>query len=510
MKVLLSMPLNVRTNKEDNPPLGLAYLAAVLINEGHSVKIIDPDVEEYNEKRFIKKVKQINPDVVGITCTSDFRFNTFNTANLIKKEFPDKKVILGGPHIQHTDVDTLEHIKSVDLIIRGEGEITLSETVNAIEKDKELDGIQGLTFRKEGKIKRNPDRPLIADIDKIPLPAREALAFEKYQGLLEITYNKKMTPVMGSRGCPMQCIFCSGTFGKTCRNRSPESVVEEIRLLKDKYKYDAFNIWDDIFTVNKKRTTEICNRIINEKLDISFFCNGHVNCIDKELIILLKKAGCTTIDYGIESGSQRILNVIKKGISVDKAKQAIEITLDEGVNVMPGIMFNHPTETFEDLRMTLEFRKYLMRLSEKYKHKAQVFHLSGGMMTSIYPGTEIEKIAKENGVMPKDFSWTLPYYNKTNLLWGENPNMPLYTGIPIPDFIKFYVDYSIKNKECYNLTTVIYKQLKALKKNPSIKLSADIAGYMGKCTTHFSYQEYKAAAKEISVLLKRKIHSITH
>lgn len=508
MKIVLSMPVNVKTNKEDNPPLGLAYLAAVLINEGHKVKILDPAVEGYTNKTFIKKIKEIDPDVVGITCTSDFRFNTFETANLIRKEFTDKKIILGGPHVQNTDVETLQHIKSVDIIVRGEGEITLSETINALEKGKELRNILGLTFRENGKIIRNPDRPLIVNIDDLPLPAREALPFDKYRGLLEITYDKKMTSIMGSRGCPMQCIFCFGIFGKTCRNRSPDSIINELKLLKEKYNYSAFNIYDDIFTVNRKRTMEICKKIIDEHLDIEFFCNGHVNCIDKELITTLKRAGCKTLDYGIESGSQRILNVIRKGILIDKAKSVIEMTLNEGINVFPGLMFNHPTETFEDLKMTLEFRKYLMKLSEKYKGKAEVFHLSGGVMTSIYPGTEIEKMARERGIMPKDFSWTLPYYNKENLLWGENPNIPLYTGIPIPKFIEFYVNYSIKNKAYYNLTTVIYKQLKALKKSPNMKLSADIANYMGQCITHFSTQDYKTAAKEASILFKRKIHSL--
>lgn len=510
MRVLLTMPLFIRTNKEDQPPLGLAYLAAVLLEKGHDVKVLDPNVEDLNPEQYLKIIKQYNPDVIGMPCTTDFRFPTFKTAGIIKNEFPEIPLVMGGNHVTYVDVDTLNMVKSVDFIVRGEGEITLSELVENLEK-KQFDQIRGLTYRApDGRVIRNPDRPLIEDLDSLPFPAREVLPFSKYQGLIEVSFDRKMTPVVGSRGCPMPCVFCSGIFGKRCRTRSVKSLFEEMKFLYDRYNFKAFNIWDDIFTLNKKRAIDLSKEIIKERMDVEFFCNGHVLSIDDEMLSVMKKAGCKVLDLGIESGSDRILKVIKKGITIDQAKKAILMTLKNDISVNPGMMFNHPTETLYDVGLTLRFRKYMFELNKKYK--AGIYPKSGGVMSTIYPGTELERLAKEEGIIPKNFNWSAPYYNERNLIWGEYPYVPIYEHIPLDQFVNFYIKESIRIGHPYELITVMYRQMLGLKKGLKLRRGIDIVKNELACLrgiiTEFDKKDYEYASEELKVLIRRRGLSI--
>jgi radical SAM superfamily enzyme YgiQ (UPF0313 family) len=507
MKVLLTTPW-MKTNKEDQPALGLAYVAAVLIQNGHETKIFDPNVDRISEKTLLQRIKDYDPDIIGLPCVTEFRFQTFKNVDMIKNQFPDTPVVLGGNHVTHVDVETLDLIKNVNFIVRGEGEMTMLELVEELKKQNpKFDHITGLTYRdKDGRAVRNENRPLITNLDDIPFPARDAMPFEKYRGLLESKYHKEVTPIMGSRGCPNQCVFCSGIFGRTCRMRSAKSIVEEMKLLHDKYNFKAFNIWDDIFTINKKRITEICDLIIKEKMDVDFFCSSHVLSLNQEILNLMYKAGCRVIDLGVESGSDRILKVIKKGITIDQAKNAIQMCLENDIDAWPGIMFNHPTETLYDVGLTLRFRKYLFELNKKYK--AEVHHKSGGLMSTIYPGTELERLAKEEGILPNDFKWSAPYYNQRNLIWGEYPYVPLFEHIPLEKFVKFYIREAKKINYPYSLITVMYKQLLGLKKGPSIKRTYDVTKNSILClsgmVTEMDYEDYKYAIDELIVLIKRR------
>ncbi|MBW2989025.1 B12-binding domain-containing radical SAM protein [Candidatus Woesearchaeota archaeon] len=504
MKIALIIPPKIFLTKEYTPPLGFAYIAAVLREEGNEVKIIDCLVEEYDYDNLARIIKKLNSDIYGIACWTDSRFETFRTASLIKKIDPESLVLVGGCHAQFTDVDTLNNFEDIDIIVRGEGEITLTEIARKLKEGGGFEDVAGITYRSpEGEIKINQSRPLISDLNKIPLPARDLLPMHKYHPLQEGTYDKKVTSVMFSRGCPMRCIFCSNsaTSHGSYRTREPSKCIEELKILKEKYKFQAFDIWDDTFNINKKWLTEICKGIIEEKLDITWYARARLNFVDYESIKLMKRAGCDSLCFGIESGSPRVLEVIKKEITVDMVKEGIKKCLDTGIAVKAGFIFNHPTETLSDVKMTLDLMAYLRKLT--YKHNQKLKTTPG--ILRIYPGTEVEQIARKNGILPKNFSWSKPYYNFDNLRWDSSPYTPLYSGIPLEKLAKFYIKESLKQGEWFPSMQLMYYDLKTFLKKPSVHIARSILDKTGSTALRLNPKNYPLIAKEAGAFMRRKM-----
>lgn len=405
MKISLIFPPNIYQTKQSMPPLGIAWLAAVLRQAGyHDVFLIDSMAGRYSNQDIVELLKKQGPDVIGISFGTQIRFSAFDLARLIKEDFPQVLLVAGGPHPTLAAQDTLKNIPEIDIVVRGEGEVSFLNLVRAIDENRNLAEVRGVSFRdQKGNVIHNlPELP-IQDLDKLPLPARDLLPMEKYEQTTVLS-RKRATSILSSRGCPYHCVYCSTSeqWGHFIRHRSAKNVVDEIESLLKTYPFlESIRFFDDVFTMDKKRVIDICQEILRRKLNFTWECEARVNTIDEEIVREMKKAGCEFIDLGIESGSNRILKNIKKNITVEQAIEAVKTTKKAGIGLKVFFMHGLPGETYEDIKKTVFLSRYLF-------HELGVEGTTQGI-TTIYPGTELEMIAKTLGKLPKDFSWSKYY-----------------------------------------------------------------------------------------------------
>ncbi len=365
-------------------PLGIGYLAAVLEEDGHVVDVIDCQVQQYTSNDIESELERLQPDVIGVTSTTLTYKSATEIVQAAKKACPNSLTIMGGPHVTVVDDQTLSEQPELDIIVRGEGERTLLELVDKFSKSnmKNLDDVLGITFRKNGKIIQTPNRPFIQNIDDLPYPAFKHFDVNKYR-----IFGKTYLPVITSRGCPFQCTFClaSKMCGRGFRARSPKNVVDELEFLRDMFGADAFSFYDDTFTFDRKRARDICKEMKTRKLDLQWDCRTRVDRISKEDLAVLKDAKCQLIHFGVESGSQKMLNLMKKGTTVEQNALAIKWAKAAGISVAISVVVGYPGETPELLQETLDF---MYRTRPDYVY----------MCVAIpYPGTEMYDYLKELG-----------------------------------------------------------------------------------------------------------------
>jgi len=423
MKIVLVFPPNIYQTKQSMPPLGLAWLAAVLRKEGYNdVKIIDSIANRYTKEEVVELLKKEKPDLIGMSFGTQIRFSAFDLARLIKKNFPQIPLVVGGPHPTLTYQDLLENIPEIDIVLRGEGEISFVNLVKTIEKKGDLAGVKGISFRdKEGRVVNNQPEDMIEDLDSLPFPARDLLDMEKYEQTAASS-KKRCTNILTSRGCPYHCVYCSVSeqWGHKIRYRSAKNVVDEIEFLLKTYPFlQGIRFFDDVFTMNKERVLEICKEIHKRNLNFVWECEARANTVDPEMLKAMKEAGCEFIDLGIESGSDRILKNIKKSITVEQAINAAKMIKEAGIDLKAFIMHGLPGETYEDIKKTVFLSRYLF-------YKLKIRGTTQGI-TIIYPGTELERIAKDLGTLPKDFSWSKSYVSKKSYPpLDDAPCMPIF------------------------------------------------------------------------------------
>lgn len=351
MKILLIQPPPRKIVKEDIvvPPLGIAYLAAVIEKQGHSVSIIDAFAEALDLHSLEDRVKKIAPDLIGITGMTPVIDNAFRTAGICRRYA--KYVVIGGPHVSVAGSKVFEQCPDVDYVIQGEGEISFPLLVEALERNKDITNVPGVITRDFS----NLPSPLIDELDSIPFPARHLLPNERYRYILS---SGKVTTMFTSRGCPYHCVFCDkAVFGSKWRARSAANVLDEIELVRRDYGIDSIIFYDDLFTLDKKRVLEICQGIIDRELKIEWKCEGRVNLADKETLTLMKKAGCSMIAYGVESGNQKGLDYLNKGTTVEQIRNAFELTKRAGIRPMAYFVLGIPVETYDDELRTIDFAK---------------------------------------------------------------------------------------------------------------------------------------------------------
>ena len=368
------------------PPLGLAYLAAMLEKEGHEVDIIDAQALKLSISQIKKEIEERQPDLLGVTSVTPTIYEALELIKITKSVSPYTFTVLGGPHVSFLPIKTLEECPQLDAVCIGEGEETVVDLAKTVECGGNLSNVRGIAYRSEGGIVKNPPRPLISDLDSLPFPARHLLPMNKYTIL-----GKKSVigHLMTSRGCPFNCIFCSSSllFGKKFRGRSPENVVDEMEHVISEYKARTIEFADDEFTLNRKRVEGICYEIRKRGLDVFWACSSRVDTISKDLLKKMKRAGCFLIYYGIESGSQRILNFIRKGITIDKVIRAIKWTKEVGIKTLGSFIIGFPGETEEDIKKTISLAK---KLRLDYAQFA---------IATPYPGTELYDLAKREGML---------------------------------------------------------------------------------------------------------------
>lgn len=422
MNISLIFPPSIYQTKQTMPPLGVAWLAATLRENGFKeVRLIDSVVNKYSNERIIEELKKQNPAIIGLSFGTQNRFLAFDCANLIKKKFPKTPIVVGGPHPTLTAGDTLQNISDIDIVVRGEGEYSFLDLIKTIDKRGDLRTVKGISFRdKKGRVIHNPNREVIQSLDDLPMPARDLLPIDKYQQTIPLS-DKICTSMITSRGCPYNCVYCSTSeqWGHKIRHRSAKNVVDEIEYLIKNYKLDGVGFFDDVFTMDKKRVIEICREILKRKLNIHWWCEARANTIDKELVKWMRKSGCEHISMAIESGSNRILRNIKKAITVEQGIEAAKIIKRAGIKLKAFFMHGLPGETYKDIKKTVFLSRYL-------EHKLGVDEATQSL-TIVYPGTELEKLAKEMGALPKDFSWAEYFEEKRSYPPLDTcKNMPIF------------------------------------------------------------------------------------
>lgn len=337
-------------------PLGLGYIASVLRNEGHKVILFDPEVENLSYEEIKERIYSYSPDLVGIGCvTSNFN-NSLRIARLVKRRL-NIPLIIGGPHASALPEDILNNCKEFDVAVIGEGEYTMSE----ICKQKPLEQISGIAFRKNGNIIRTAPRKWIKDVDKLPLPARDLVNLNNYKPQANLDIGRRSATMITSRGCPFNCTYCASrlVLGKSFRPHSPEYVLNEIEYLIKTYHVEYIMFQDDTLTLDKKRMEKICSIILKKNLKFKWWCLTRVDAISEDLLNLMKSAGCFFVSYGIESGDDQILKNMKKGITVSQAKSALSTTNKVGLKSQCYYMFGNEGETKETMKKTISLSKEL-------------------------------------------------------------------------------------------------------------------------------------------------------
>jgi radical SAM superfamily enzyme YgiQ (UPF0313 family) len=389
MKIIL---ISTQKMKTSHPPLGIAYLAAVLKENGYNnIQFIDNNTIQ-DDKEIERLIRKSQPDMVGITIMTMQLHEAEKIAGIIKKIEKSITIIAGGPHPTIMPEETLEN-KNIDIAVIGEGEYTFPELVKSLENKKPIGNINGICYKLDGKLKRTKPREPILNIDELPHPARDLLPMEYYlSNIPQYPLIMPVTHICAIRGCPFNCSFCQPTvrklFGNKVRYRSPENVVDEMEYVAAKYKLGSINIDGDTLTANKKWIISLCDNIKERKLDIPWYIGTRVNTVTKEILQKMKDSGCYFIQFGVESGSQRILDeIMQKGITLKQTKDCFKWCHKVGILTNANIMIGSPTETRHDIFLTY---KLLKELEPEY---------ISAYITNPLPGTYLYDIAKSKKLL---------------------------------------------------------------------------------------------------------------
>lgn len=380
-----------RTNHGKTTPLGPLYLTSVLEQAGCVVDFRDYQIESNQNSLSQKNILNFLSDshkTLGISCF----FNTIPFLLLclqeIKAQYPEKTVVLGGSGPSSNAGRLMKKFPFIDVVVRGEAENTILDFV----KNRCYKNIKGITFREGKNVCVNPPRERIKKLDNLPFPAYHRINLSDYDHVGIIT----------SRGCPYECTFCevAPLWGHYTTRRSVSNVINEIKILKNQYSVKTLHINDDTFVLNKKWVMDFCKKLKAENLDISWRCLGRINLMDKELLSSMADAGCIGIQYGIESGSQRVLNRIKKKIDLNQVEKVVEMSVNHIDNVISTFMWGFPFETMEDFYETI----YLMGQVAEMGSSIKLLFLSPASLTPLY----------------KEYNEQLNFSEElvSNLVWG--------------------------------------------------------------------------------------------
>lgn len=382
-------------------PLGIGYIAAVLEQNNFDVKIIDCRVLNMGFQKLLDILRKMQPNIIGLTATVLEIQKSIQFAETLKKELPNSLLMIGGPHITSAPKQTMEQ-SLFDIGVISEGEYTTLEIVQKLSESgtgkltpSQLVGISGIVYKENGEIKFSPPRRYIEDLDILPFPARHLYPLLSKYSPVPASYIKlPLGHIITSRGCPNQCIFCDRkVFGNRFRARSPKNIVDEIEELIKLHGAREIKFFDDTFTLDKQRVYEIFAETERRKLKFPWSCLTRVNYIDYSLLKTMKKTGCWQILYGLESGDQRMLNIMKKGTTVEQNREAVILAKKVGLNVRASFVLGMPGETSASLRRTIDFAKSIP------------LDVVNFYTVTLYPGSELyEMVRKEGKVLHDDFS----------------------------------------------------------------------------------------------------------
>jgi len=414
MKILLIAPSQKQIYGEKiSPPypsLGLLMIGAVLREMKQTVKFIDIDAQNYDDYRLIAEIKNYNPALVCLTCVTP----TFNAASRVAglvKKHSSALVVFGGVHATIAPEECFKNT-DIDFLAIGEGELTIKELAGRLETGtKDFSGIKGLWSRNGQAIIKGEARPLIENLDELPWPAWDLVEnLNNYQ--TPDALRRPVMSIMTTRGCPFGCTFCCSKqiFGRRYRVRSKDSLIKEIKYYIEKFGVKELHIMDDVFTLSKERTIEICRAIQAEKFDLTFsFANGiRVDSVDDEVMQILKDTGFQDLGFGVETGDEKILESIKKSTTKDSMRRAFKLAKKFGFNTWGFFMFGLPGETQITIKKTIDFAIELDPDFAKF------------LILKPFPGSEVFNDLNSRGCI-KDFNYdnygvyTAPIHELPNL-----------------------------------------------------------------------------------------------
>ncbi|MBU0952256.1 MAG: B12-binding domain-containing radical SAM protein [Elusimicrobia bacterium] len=368
------------------PPLGLAYLAAVL-EKKHEVKIVDGAALNITVEDIKQTLIDWKPDILGVTAYTPTFYRAVAACKMAKEIDKNILTILGGPHPSACPEDSIKDM-AVDLVVVGEGEEVIIEIIAAIESKSDFSKVNGIFYKKDAKIISTPPHDRVKNLDALPFPARHLLNWDLYKPSVMHYKNLPAFSIMCGRGCPYRCTFCSCSkvFKTKVTLRTPENILEEIKFLIDKYGAKEIMFWDDSFGLYKKWMDTMCSYL--KPLNITWSCWMRVNMVEPEILKKMKDSGCWHISYGIESGNQKVLDTIKKGITVEQIKNAFKWTHEAGLEARGTFILGLPNDTWETMMDTIN-------IAIDIKADYAQFQL-----LTPYPGTELWDVAAQYG----DFS----------------------------------------------------------------------------------------------------------
>jgi len=394
-----------------NPPIGLGYLASILRENGHEAYIIDCAILKQSYSQIISQIKQINPDVIGITALSSYYSEMRNLSFAVRKL--GLPIILGGVHATALPELSLKEYRA-EFVVVGEGELTILELINNWNDIESRKKVRGVAYVENGKVKINPRRELIQNLDEIPFPAWDLINPLKYPREPHGHWIKRfpIAPILTTRGCPYSCSYCASTnfWGNKFRRRSPKNVVDEIEYLVDKFGIREIHIWDDNFTLIKKHVVGVCREILQRNLDLSLSCpNGvRIDRLNREVLKIMKRAGFYSLTFAIESGAQSVLDKANKNINLRIIPKITKLAKRMGFFIPSFFVFGLPGETYGTARKTIQFAKSLPLDSAVF------------FMAKPLPGSKLfEELLEKKDPEKINYDWFHFYVTRNQLILSD-------------------------------------------------------------------------------------------
>ncbi|MFH1136690.1 MAG: radical SAM protein [Pseudomonadota bacterium] len=419
-----------------SPPLGLSFLAAALERADIETKILDLVVTPYSRDRLQKVIEDFSPDIIGstaVTMTYDFAAGLIRD---VKALAPEIKTVMGGPHVTFCAAETMALLPELDFIVMGEGEEAIVQLTRAVERGRGFEEIEGLAFRRDGRVAITGVRTPGLDVNDLAPPARHLVPLGRYRAM------NLAIGMTTSRGCPFNCIFCVGRkmVGAKVRYRDPLKVVDELEYLGS-LGFPQVNIADDLFTANKKHCFGVCDEILRRGLKIKWTSFARVDTVVPEVMVRMKEAGCTAVSFGVETGNPQIMKTIKKGITLEQVEKAVKMCADAGILPHASFILGLPGETPATVEETVAFGEKIKSYGTAYG-----FHL-----LAPFPGTEIRDKAEEYGIRVLTNDWTQYHANRAIV---ETPEAPAALLDAVAGkWEKEFQDYLVLIKEKMKLGT---------------------------------------------------------
>ncbi len=373
------------------PPYSLLQLGALLIAQGRQVQLIDANGENIPWEQLEKRLSDADYDVLVFRFTPTTLQWDLKTAAVSKRFHPEAVTAGICWTLQSVPLTVLEAEPSLDVYVRHEYEVVVPALVTAVAERQAFSTVQGIAYRQGEALKVNASAQPMHDWNSLPLPAYNLLSSLDHYAI-NTQHGSPFTIIYGSKGCPFSCVYCTERNTKL-KARSAESILQELQYLKANYDIKTVSFFDETFTIDKQRAIDIAEGIKTRTLDITWYCNTRVNLVDENLLKTMRLGGCRGMSFGIESGSQKILDNAKKGITVQEAETAIKAAKKAGIKVFCSFIFGLPGENWETVNETIRFVTHSLPTGAQFN------------VAVPYPGTELYDIAVERGWVKKDFGW---------------------------------------------------------------------------------------------------------